>query len=35
MSSPTIVVGGGAIGLSIAWELAKRGERVMLLEREP
>ena len=29
------IVGGGVIGLSIAWELSKRGHRVRLLEREP
>jgi glycine oxidase len=34
MSQRTIIVGGGAIGLSIAWELARRGDRVTLLERE-
>lgn len=28
------IVGGGVIGLSIAWELARRGFRVTLLERE-
>lgn len=33
MSEHTIVVGGGAIGLSIAWERARRGDRVTLLER--
>ena len=34
-SSPieNIVVGGGIIGLSIAYELAKRGRQVMLLEQ--
>ncbi len=34
MSSRTIVIGGGAIGLSIAWELARRGETVTLCERD-
>jgi D-amino-acid dehydrogenase len=29
------VVGGGAIGVSIAWELARRGASVTLLERGP
>ncbi len=28
-----VVVGGGVIGLSVAWELAQRGARVRLLER--
>jgi glycine oxidase len=28
-----LVVGGGAIGLSLAWQLAKRGQRVRLLDR--
>lgn len=28
-----VVIGGGVIGLSIAWELARRGRRVRLLER--
>lgn len=28
-----IVVGGGAMGLAAAWQLALRGERVLLLER--
>ncbi len=35
MNERTTIVGGGAIGLSIAWELARRGDRVTLLEREP
>ncbi len=29
----TTIVGGGVVGLSIAWELARRGWRVTLLER--
>lgn len=29
-----VLVGGGVIGLSIAYELARRGERVCLLERD-
>ena len=34
MSSPdVIVVGGGAIGAATAYELARRGARVTLLER--
>ncbi|MBK0418874.1 FAD-dependent oxidoreductase [Leucobacter sp. CSA1] len=28
-----VVIGGGAIGLPSAWQLARRGERVLLLER--
>ena len=36
MASPdTIVVGGGIAGLSVAWQLAVRGARVLLLEQEP
>lgn len=31
--SDVVIVGGGIIGLSIAWELAVRGARVRLLER--
>jgi glycine oxidase len=31
--SKVLVIGGGAIGLSIAYELARHGERVQLLER--
>src|SRR5262249_47517765 len=30
----TVVVGGGIAGLTIAWELARRGEDVTLLEQE-
>ena len=33
-SHPVVVIGGGVIGLSIAWRLARRGERVLVLERE-
>lgn len=33
-NNQTIVVGGGIIGLSIAWNLAKQGCRVTLLERD-
>ncbi|MGJ0204171.1 FAD-dependent oxidoreductase [Leucobacter sp. gxy201] len=29
----TLVIGGGVIGLATAWQLARRGERVHLLER--
>ncbi len=32
--SSTTIVGGGVIGLSIAYELAKRGRQVTLLEKE-
>lgn len=36
MSEPrgvsTLIVGGGVIGLALAWELAQRGRRVVLLE---
>jgi len=32
--SGTIVVGGGIAGLTIAWELARRGADVTLLEQE-
>ncbi len=35
MNSNTIIIGGGAIGLAIAWELSRRGEQVTLLERNP
>ena len=35
-SSPDVlVVGGGAIGLGIAWRLAQRGARVTLIDRGP
>ncbi len=30
----TIIVGGGVVGLSIAWELAQRGRKVAVLESE-
>ncbi|HEX6955946.1 MAG TPA: FAD-dependent oxidoreductase, partial [Agromyces sp.] len=29
----TIVVGGGAVGAAAAWQLARRGREVALLER--
>jgi glycine oxidase len=34
MSPDVIVIGGGVIGTSITYQLAKRGVRVMLLERD-
>jgi glycine oxidase len=33
MNQCTTVIGGGVIGLSVAWELARRGLRVTLVER--
>lgn len=33
-SHPVVVIGGGVIGLSIAWRLARRGESVLVLERD-
>ncbi|MBV8087637.1 MAG: glycine oxidase ThiO [Chloroflexi bacterium] len=33
-SFDTLVVGGGVIGCAVAWELAKRGQRVAVLERD-
>lgn len=33
MSSKTIIIGGGAIGLSLGWQLAKKGVDVEILER--
>jgi sarcosine oxidase len=30
----TVIVGGGAMGLAAAWQLAHRGRQVLLLERE-
>lgn len=35
MSSPTVVVGAGIIGLSAAWHLAELGERVVLVDSGP
>jgi glycine oxidase len=32
-SADIIIVGGGVIGLSVAWHLARRGESVVVLER--
>ena len=32
-SEDVVVIGGGVIGLSVAWELAKRGRAVRVLER--
>lgn len=31
-SRPTVIVGGGVIGLSLAWQLAERGEAVTLID---
>ena len=31
---PLVVIGAGLIGLSIAWELSRRGRAVLVLERE-
>lgn len=33
--APFVVLGGGPCGLSAAWELARRGRSVVVLEREP
>lgn len=33
-SHPVVVIGGGVIGLSIAWRLARRGQSVLVLERD-
>jgi glycine oxidase len=33
-SNPTLIVGGGVIGLSIAWRLVRRGQPVVVLERD-
>jgi glycine oxidase len=33
-SHPVVVIGGGVIGLSIAWRLVRRGKEVVLLERD-
>ena len=34
MKQHTTIIGGGVVGLSLAWELSKRGSRVTLLERD-
>ncbi|HEU5348049.1 MAG TPA: FAD-dependent oxidoreductase, partial [Ktedonobacterales bacterium] len=31
----TAILGGGALGLTLAWRLARAGERVVVYEREP
>jgi len=33
LSSDVLVIGGGAVGLSLAWELARRGARVTVVDR--
>ncbi|WP_055480176.1 FAD-dependent oxidoreductase [Sphaerimonospora mesophila] len=33
-SRPTVVIGGGVLGLCVAWELAHRGHPVVVLERD-
>ena len=33
-SHPVVIVGGGIIGLSIAWRLVRRGQEVLVLERD-
>ncbi|MCW5933639.1 MAG: glycine oxidase ThiO [Fimbriimonadia bacterium] len=35
MESRTVIIGAGVIGLGIAYELAKRGERPLVLEQQP
>lgn len=30
-----LVIGGGAVGLALAWELARHGQQVTLLDRQP
>ncbi|MFN5697329.1 MAG: FAD-dependent oxidoreductase, partial [Cyanobacteriota bacterium] len=32
-SSPTLILGGGLIGLAIAHQLARRGQKVLVLSR--
>ena len=34
MNRRVIIVGGGVIGLSVAWELARRNLQVTVLERD-
>jgi len=31
---PTVVIGGGLMGSSVAWQLSERGEKVILLEQQ-
>ncbi|MEY3491452.1 MAG: dependent oxidoreductase, partial [Verrucomicrobiota bacterium] len=33
MSAPVVIVGGGIVGLSAAYELLRRGRSVVLLEK--
>ena len=35
MSGPVVIVGGGIVGLSAAYELLRRGRSVVLLEKGP
>ncbi|HLL59226.1 MAG TPA: FAD-dependent oxidoreductase, partial [Allosphingosinicella sp.] len=34
-TDPVVIVGGGFTGLSAAYELAKAGKKVVVLEKEP
>lgn len=35
MNPDTTIIGAGAIGLALAWELSRRGQRVVVLDRGP